>query len=125
MRQVRELSIVTLAIPAHAKHVALARTAAASMAAHAGFTIDRIDDVRLAIDEAVALSLPYADLDNRVGVELELIASGLEIRIRTNTSQSTRPSENTFAWMVLSALVDELVIDLDTRALLVSLRLAT
>lgn len=125
MRLVRDVSTVALTIPAHAKHVALARTAAASMAAHAGFTIDRIDDVRLAIDEAVALSLPYADLDNVIGVELELISSGLEIRIRTNTSKSARPSENTFAWTVLSALVDELRTDLTHTVLIVSLRLTT
>ncbi len=117
------MSIVALTIPAQARHVVLARTAGASVAAHAGFTIDRIDDVRLAIDEAVALSLSYADIDERVGVELELLTSGLEIRIRTATSNVERPSERTFAWMVLATLADELHAELANAVLVLTIRL--
>lgn len=119
------MSIVTLAIPAHAQHVALVRTAAASLAAHVGFTIDRIDDVRLAIDEAVAVSLPFADVDQTVGIEIELVTAGLEIRIQTATTHTTRPAENTFAWTVLGALVDELCARVDDGTLHISLRLST
>ena len=48
---------VTLSIPARTRHAATARVVAASLAADLGFDVDAIDDLRLGVNEAVALVL--------------------------------------------------------------------
>ena len=58
---------VTLRVPANSAFVVLIRAAVSAMCARLDFTIDRIEDVKLAVDEAAALLLSDApegtDLD--------------------------------------------------------------
>lgn len=51
---------VELTVPASASYVSVLRTVTASLAARRDFTIDEIDDLRIAVDEASALLLPHA-----------------------------------------------------------------
>ena len=48
---------VTLRMPANSAFVVLIRAAVSAMCARLDFTIDRIEDVKLAVDEAAALLL--------------------------------------------------------------------
>lgn len=118
------MSIIRLSIPASAPHVALARSAAASLAAHANFTIDRIDDVRLAVDEAVGLALSFAIADGAIAIELEPADSMLDLRIVTVTEKLTPPKTSTFAWTVLTALVDDVHADVADGNLFITLRVS-
>ena len=53
------MNTIDLAVPADPIYVGLIRSAAAHIAAHADLTIDAIDDLRLAVDEAFAvLNIP-------------------------------------------------------------------
>jgi anti-sigma regulatory factor (Ser/Thr protein kinase) len=61
------LEHVHLTVPLDARHAATARLVGASLAADAGFTADDIDDLRLGINEAVAL---LADGDAGEGTRL-------------------------------------------------------
>ncbi len=102
------MELIQLSLPLSSRHAATARVVAASLAADAGFTVDEIDDLRLGINEAVALltdelpDAPDARLDLR-------IASGdgrIEVEIRPiGTSGSVQPDE--LARRILSAVVDE------------------
>jgi serine/threonine-protein kinase RsbW len=60
---------VTLRVPAESAYVALIRAAVSAMCARLDFTIDRIEDIKLAVAESAALLLsdasPGADLDVR------------------------------------------------------------
>jgi len=47
----RPVSAVTLSFPAEAEYLRLARLAAADAASRAGFDVDDIDDVRIAVNE--------------------------------------------------------------------------
>ncbi len=51
---------VRLSIPADSAYVAVPRSVVGNLAARNDFTVDAIDDLRIAVDEACALLLPQA-----------------------------------------------------------------
>lgn len=113
---------VTLTFPAQTINAALARTIAAAMAARADLTIDQLEDVRLAVDEAV--SQLVADAADGVDVTCTFEASEgvLRIRVSTTTRSGAAPATDTFSWTVMRALVDSVaattqgsVVTLDLR----------
>ena len=52
---------VELRLPAEGAYASVVRTTAAGLAARLDFTIDDIEDLRIAIGEATALAIPAAD----------------------------------------------------------------
>ncbi len=52
--------VVILAVPAMTSYLAVLRTATAGLAARLGMTLDEIEDLRIAVDEACAILLPIA-----------------------------------------------------------------
>src|SRR5690606_4155394 len=53
-------------VPADAKHLRLARLAASGYGADLGFSLDEIEELRLAVGEACALLVDHAPLDSRL-----------------------------------------------------------
>jgi len=104
---------VTVSFPAQTQYVSLARTMAAAMAVRADLPIDQLEDLRLAVDEAVAQIV----LDAVPGSDLRCIfveAHGsLRIQVRGTTSSGALPATNTFSWTVLTALVDEVTASIE------------
>ena len=100
------MAIIELAVPANPDYVGLIRSAAAHIAAHADFTIDAIDDLRLAVDEAFAVLIAHQPDAGRVAVSFHIHADSLNIEM-TGPTGSPEPDRNSFAWTVLSALVHE------------------
>jgi serine/threonine-protein kinase RsbW len=97
---------VTLAFAADTSNVRLARTVAAAMAARADLPIDRLEDVRLAVDEAVSQLVLDASDDATVTCTFTVTSSELDITVTAPTRSGSVPATNTFSWTVLSALVD-------------------
>ncbi len=98
---------VTLTFRAHTRNAALARTVAAAMAARADLPLDQLEDVRLAVDEAVSqLILGAPELTD---VVCDFVVEGPRLRVRVSApSRSGQvPDRDTFSWTVLRALVDE------------------
>ena len=62
--------VVVLKLPAVGAYLSVLRTATAGLAARLDFTLDEIEDLRIAVDEACAMLLPAAvpgaDLEVRV-----------------------------------------------------------
>ena len=52
--------VVELRLPADGAYLSVLRTATAGLAARLDFTLDEIEDLRIAVDEACALLLPDA-----------------------------------------------------------------
>jgi serine/threonine-protein kinase RsbW len=50
--------VVELRLPADGAYLSVLRTATAGLAARLDFTLDEIEDLRIAVDEACALLLP-------------------------------------------------------------------
>ncbi len=101
---------VTLRIPASTAHVVLIRAAVSAMCARLDFTIDRIEDVKLAVDEAAALLLS----DTPAGGYLDIRftpddPAGLRVQMSAPTVHGRSLQRDSFTWTVLTALVDEVV----------------
>ena len=101
---------VTLRVPANSAFVVLIRAAVSAMCARLDFTIDRIEDVKLAVDEAAALLLSDApegtDLDVRFTPDAP---DGMRVEMTAPTVHGRSLERDSFTWTVLTALVDEVV----------------
>lgn len=98
---------VDLRIPAETRHVATARVVAASLAADLGFDIDEIDDLRLGVNEAVAVLL-----DAEAGVagddlDISFRVTGRQLDIEVSRRGITSPVVlDELADRILGAVVD-------------------
>ena len=97
---------VTVTFAADTRNVGLARTIAAAMAARADLPLDQLEDVRLAVDEAVAQLIHDAPDDAEVGCRFVVRGTDLDVTCWAPTLTGAPPSRDTFSWTVLSALVD-------------------
>jgi serine/threonine-protein kinase RsbW len=110
--------VVELAVPASPAYVAVVRTATAGLAARVDITVDRIEDLRIAVDEACALLMRGAnhrpgpanhallEADGVLRCRFVLHEESLTIVVQGPVTQLPEP--DSFAWSVLSALVDGL-----------------
>jgi serine/threonine-protein kinase RsbW len=80
---------VNVRMPADGAYLSVLRTATAGLAARLDFTLDEIEDMRIAVDEACAMLLGQDAMTVRVSVRC------LAPRV---------PAGDTFAWTVLTAL---------------------
>ena len=96
--------IVSVRLPASAAYLAVLRTTTASLAARLDFTIDEIEDLRIAVDEASCLLLAGADPESDLVCEFELKADALRIAVSAITSNGVALERDSFAWTVLTAL---------------------
>jgi len=100
---------VELTVPADPAYVSVLRTVTASLAARRDFTIEEIDDLRIAVDEASALLLPHATGNGSLsasfgGADNMLV---IEVSVPLPAGQpAPEPDQTSFAWMVLAALAD-------------------
>ncbi len=110
---------VTLRVPAASSSVVLVRVTVAAMCARLDFPVDRIDDVRLAVDEAAALLLadapPGADLSVRYTPLADRV---LDIALSCPTVHGRTVPTDGFSWTVLTALVEDVSVDLDPQGIL-------
>jgi serine/threonine-protein kinase RsbW len=95
---------VEVRIPADVLYVSTLRLTAASLAARCDLTIDDIEDLRLAVDEACALLLPHASADAPLEARFELATGRLEVETSVRTDDAAEPDRSGFAWTVLGAL---------------------
>lgn len=100
--------VARLSVPASGEWVSVVRTAAASIAARMGFDVEGLEDVRLAVGEVAGAMVAGANSDSVMDCEMRPGANGmLEVRIASTAARAALPEEDSFAWAVLSALVDE------------------
>lgn len=97
---------VALTFAAQTQNVALARTLAAAMSARTDLPLDQLEDVRLAVDEAVTQVIAAVLPGARITCTFDTDGSTLSARVSGPTAAATPPSTNSFSWTVLSALVD-------------------
>ena len=95
---------VVLRVPADSAYVSVLRTMTAGLAARLDFTVDDIEDLRIAVGEACALVLPEAEAGGDLEAEFRLQRSALTVSVSVPTVGSRAPDENSFAWQVLTTL---------------------
>lgn len=98
--------VVRVEVPADVAYVSTLRLTAAGLAARCELTIDDIEDLRLAVDEACALLLPNAAGDT-LTARFELSYGRLEVRVGVTSSPNSDVDRVGFAWTVLGALATD------------------
>jgi serine/threonine-protein kinase RsbW len=97
--------VVILAVPANSSYLAVLRTATAGLAARLGMTLDEIEDLRIAVDEACAILLPIASPASDVTCQFRVVPLALHIDVSVPvTAAGVLPGSQSFSWQVLTAL---------------------
>jgi serine/threonine-protein kinase RsbW len=95
---------VAIRMPADGAYLSVLRTATAGLAARLDFTLDEIEDMRIAVDEACAMlltqAIPGSDLECAFSLGLDEMTVSVSVRCLAPRV----PAGDTFAWTVLSAL---------------------
>jgi serine/threonine-protein kinase RsbW len=99
--------VVTITLPAQSAYLSVLRTATAGLAARLNFTIDEIEDLRIAVDEACAMLLSQAIAGADLIAEFDVASDALQASVSVLTDDGQEPSRETFAWTVLTALAGE------------------
>ncbi|HTL23608.1 MAG TPA: ATP-binding protein [Mycobacteriales bacterium] len=98
---------VVLRLPAESAYLSVLRTATASLASRLDFTLDDIEDLRIAVDEACALLLPHALEGSSLECAFDLSPDALAVTVSVPTSEPVPIAQDSFAWTVLTALVGD------------------
>lgn len=102
---------VSLKVPPTPGYLALLRTVVGGCAGREGFTLDQIDDVKMAVDEAAVQLLRHISGD---GISLDVALEGdlLEVRVSADVTGDTPViDESSFSWTILQALADQLRVE--------------
>lgn len=99
-----------LRVPADTAYVAVLRMTSAGIAARLDFTLEDIEDLRMAVGEACALILDSADEKGSLLAAYTTGPGSLRIEVSAETAASgvAARDEESFAWQVLSTLAKDL-----------------
>ena len=100
-------SAIELTLPADPLHVPVARALAADLAVRLDYDLDEVSDLRMAVDEACAELVARATGASRLRCVFEVDSDVLRVIVSASTKDGATPSQSTFGWRVLTALVDE------------------
>jgi serine/threonine-protein kinase RsbW len=98
---------VRVCMPAEGAYLSVLRTATAGLAARLDFTLDEIEDLRIAVDEACAMLLSQAIPGTNLECDFDLGADSMAITVSVVAARPRTPARDTFAWTVLSALAGD------------------
>lgn len=102
---------VELRLPADNAYVSVLRTTTAGLAARLDFTIDDIEDLRMAVGEASAMVLPEADPGSDLRCSFFMRPGELVVSVGVNAAKAPEPNYDSFAWQVLTTLATSASID--------------
>ena len=102
---------VEVRVPADGAYVSVIRTTTAGLAARLDFTLDDVEDLRMAIGEACAVLLEQADDGADLDAAFWLEAGSIGIEIAVAAAAPRAPDDDSFAWQVLTTLADSVAAD--------------
>jgi serine/threonine-protein kinase RsbW len=111
--------LVTVSVPARPEYVRVLRAVAAGVAARLDFTFDRIEDLRIAVDEACGTILGLPDATT-VTLQMTSDDTGAEIVVSSDAGVAAGgwpppDVDQTLSWRVLTGLVQEVGFDRTDR----------
>lgn len=95
---------VKVRMPADGAYLSVLRTATAGLAARLDFTLDEIEDMRIAVDEACAMLLSQAIPGSDLECGFTLGQDAMTVCVSVRCLAPRVPAGDTFAWTVLTAL---------------------
>jgi serine/threonine-protein kinase RsbW len=98
---------VELRLPAEGAYATVVRTTAAGLAARLDFTIDDIEDLRIAIGEATALAIPAADPGTDMVACFFFGRGSMTVTLETEARDDPPLDVESFAWQVLDTMAED------------------
>lgn len=115
---------VELRLPVDSAYVSVIRATTVSLAARLDFTLDDIEDLRMAVGEACAVALPEADEDADLVCRYYLSPGRIRVSVQVSSSDAAPDTEG-FAWQMLKALTTSATVDAAEGFLTVDLTLSS
>lgn len=112
---------VELRLPADSAYVSVLRTTSAGLAARLDFTLDDIEDLRMAVGEASALVLPAAERGTDMTCRFYMLPGRLTVTVEVESATAAAPDPDSFAWQVLTTLADSAEVSVSDGRFLISL----
>ena len=100
---------VELRLPAESAYVAVLRMTTAGLAARLDFTLDDIEDLRMAVGEACALVLENADPGGDLHANFDISDGSIRVSVSADSSRDSDPDQESFGWQVLTALTSDVL----------------
>ena len=97
---------VELRLPAESAYVAVLRMTTAGLAARLDFTLDDIEDLRMAVGEACALVLENAS-EGDLHARYALGDGSIRVSVAADSRSDADPDPDSFGWQVLTALTSD------------------
>lgn len=98
---------VRLVLPADPEFLRLARVTAMGLASRLSFTLDEIEDLRIAIDELLYALIGSKGRTGRVVLEYRTAGEGLEVVGTGEFEEDVEPRVSEFSQLILNAVTDE------------------
>jgi serine/threonine-protein kinase RsbW len=99
-----ERADVELRLPADGAYASVLRTTTAGLAARLDFTIEEIEDLRIAVAEAAAMVLEVADAGSDLTGRFMLAPGEMAVSVSVSAASPGEPDYDSFAWQVLTTL---------------------
>lgn len=112
---------VELRLPAESAYLSVLRTTAAGLAARLDFTMDDIEDLRIAVGEAGAMVLPEARQGSDLHCSFLMRPRELSVELRIDSDDPAPPPQDGFGWQVLTALTSSVRAEVDDSSVTLSL----
>ena len=114
---------VELRLPADSAYVSVLRTTSAGLAARLDFTLDDIEDLRMAVGEACALVLEHADPGGDLYANFDLSDGSIRVSVSADSRSAADADKDSFGWQVLTTLATKASASTDDRRLTITLSL--
>jgi serine/threonine-protein kinase RsbW len=123
----RDVDVIELTVPAQNGFLAVVRTATAGLAARLSFTLDEIEDLRIAVDEACVMLLglpgPPAPQEARLTCQFRVTTEALAVTVSASVAErAALPAEQSFAWQILTAHAADVTGQADAGLATINLR---
>ena len=103
---VDELAAIELKLTAGSEYLSTVRAVAADLALQQDMTLDEVDDLRLAVDEACSMLVPLAAPGAELTCRFSLSATEIRVLCSVPSATGTKPPVDGFPWQVLVTLTD-------------------
>ncbi|HET6153128.1 MAG TPA: ATP-binding protein [Marmoricola sp.] len=111
-------------LPSETAYVAVLRMAASGIAARLDFTLDEIEDLRMAVSEACSLVLTDATPGGSMTARFYLDRQHIEVRVSADAVEPSVPDTDSFAWQVLTTTATDVTAAAGPDELAVTLTIA-
>lgn len=115
----------SLTLPSDSKYVIAARLLATSVAGIAGFNVEQIEDIRMAVGEAMNNAVIHSNCNDEVSLDVDVDDSFIQIRV-SDHGKGFNPGEvqmdlnnyqgNGLGLFIIDSLMDEVNIDSKNKA---------